>query len=107
MFFGSGFKANGGRSALNVNKGGTLSVGTLDFSKGDVQIGGQLNADKLVWEDKQYGNETTHVSGPEGTITVNAEGVLTTVAKDNLAKQDEAGNWTTTEVVEHHQQRHA
>ena len=101
VFFGSGFKANGGRSALNVNKGGTLSVGTLDFSNGDVQIGGQLNADKLVWEDKQYGNETTHVSGPEGTITVNAEGVLTTVAKDNLAKQDEAGKWTTTEVVEH------
>lgn len=67
-----------------------------------MQIGGQLNADKLVWEDKQYGNETTHVSGPEGTmITVNAEGVLTTVAKDNLAKQDEAGKWTTTEVVEH------
>lgn len=91
----------GGRSALNVNKGGTLSVGTLDFSNGDVQIDGQLNADKLVWEDKQYGNETTHVPGSEGTITVNAEGVLTTVAKDNLAKQDEAGKWTTTEVVEH------
>lgn len=100
--FGSSFKEpNKKRSVLEVAAGGTLSVGTLDFSNGDVQIGGQLNADKLVWEDKQYGNETTHVSGPEGTITVNAEGVLTTVAKDNLAKQDEAGKWTTTEVVEH------
>ena len=100
--FGSSFKEpNKKRSVLEVAAGGTLSVGTLDFSNGDVQIGGQLNADKLVWEDKQYGNETTHVSGPKGTITVNAEGVLSTVAKDNLAKQDEDGKWTTTEVVEH------
>ena len=100
--FGSSFKEpNKKRSVLEVAAGGTLSVGTLDFSNGDVQIGGQLNADKLVWEDKQYGNETTHVSGPVGTITVSAEGVLSTVAKDNLAKQDEEGKWTTTEVVEH------
>ena len=100
--FGSSFKEpSGKRSVLQVAADGTLSVGTLDFSNGDVQVGGQLNADKLVWEDKQYGNETTHVSGPVGTITVSAEGVLSTVVKDNLAKQDEEGKWTTTEVVEH------
>ena len=97
--FGSGFKTKIA-SKLYIN-GGELTVGTLDFSNGEVKVDGQLNADKLVWEDKQYGNETTHVSGPKGTITVNAEGVLSTVAKDNLAKQDEDGKWTTTEVVEH------
>ena len=61
-------------------------------------VDGKLTATKLVWEDKQYGNEEHHVSGPQGTITVNAEGVLSTVAKDNLAKKNADGTWSETDA---------
>ena len=96
--FGSGFKS-GQASKLQIN-GGELTVGTLDFSNGAVTVGGQLNADKLVWEDKKYGKDEVS-SKAVGSLTVNEDGVLTTVAKDNLAQQDEKGNWSETEAGKH------
>ena len=94
--FGSGFKSK--KPSKLAIAGGELTVGTLDFSNGAVTVDGKLTATKLVWEDKQYGNEEHHVSGPEGTITVNAEGVLSTVAKDNLAKKNADGTWSKTDA---------
>lgn len=97
--FGSGFKSKKA-SKLHIN-GGQLTVGSLDFSNGEVKVDGQLNADKLVWEDKQYGNETTHVSGPKGKLTVAGTGMLSTVAKDNLATKGEDGAWKLSDAVSH------
>lgn len=97
--FGSGFKAKQA-SKLHIN-GGEVTIGKLDFSNGEVKVGGQLNVDKLVWEDKQYGNETTHVSGPEGKLTVAGTGMLSTVAKDNLATKGEDGAWKLSDAVSH------
>ena len=97
--FGSGFKTKQA-SKLHIN-GGEVTIGKLDFSNGEVKVGGQLNVDKLVWEDKQYGNETTHVSGPEGTLTVASTGMLSTVAKDNLATKGEDGAWKLSDAVSH------
>lgn len=97
--FGSGFKSKKA-SKLHIN-GGQLTVGSLDFSNGEVKVGGQLNVDKLVWEDKQYGNETTHVSGPKGKLTVAGTGMLSTVAKDNLATKGEDGAWKLSDAVSH------
>ena len=97
--FGSGFKTKQA-SKLHIN-GAEVTIGKLDFSNGEVKVGGQLNVDKLVWEDKQYGNETTHVSGPEGTLTVASTGMLSTVAKDNLATKGEDGAWKLSDAVSH------
>lgn len=98
--FGSSFKEpSDKRSVLEVAAGGTLAVGNLDFSNGEVKVSGQLNADKLVWEDKKYGN--AQESGPAGTLTVDAEGVLSTVAKDNLVTKTEDGKWEKTEAANH------
>ena len=100
LSFGSSFKEpSDKRSVLEVAVGGTLAVGNLDFSNGEVKVGGQLNADKLVWEDKKYGN--AQESGPVGTLTVDAEGVLSTVAKDNLVTKTEDGKWEKTEAANH------
>ena len=96
--FGSGFKSQKA-SKLNVN-GGELTVGQLDFSNGEVTVAGQLIADKLVWTDKKYGKTPTS-SKAVGSLTVTNGGTLTTVAKDNLGKKNEAGQWVETDAGNH------
>ena len=96
--FGSGFKSQKA-SKLNVN-GGELTVGQLDFSNGEVTVAGQLTADKLVWTDKKYGKTPTS-SKAVGSLTVTNGGTLTTVAKDNLGKKNEAGHWVKTDAGNH------
>lgn len=98
MNFGSGFKSQKA-SKLNVN-GGELTVGQLDFSNGEVTVDGQLIADKLVWTDKKYGKTPTS-SKAVGSLTVTDGGTLTTVAKDNLGKKNEAGQWVKTDAGNH------
>lgn len=96
--FGSGFKSQKA-SKLNVN-GGELTVGQLDFSNGEVTVADQLIADKLVWTDKKYGKTPTS-SKAVGSLTVTNGGTLTTVAKDNLGKKNEAGQWVETDAGNH------
>lgn len=96
--FGSGFKSRKA-SKLYIN-GGQLTVGSLDFSNGEVKVDGQLNADKLVWTDKKYGQTPTS-SEAVGSLTVAKDGTLTTVAKDNLATKGENGAWKLSDAVSH------
>ena len=96
--FGSGFKSKQA-SKLHIN-GGQLTVGSLDFSNGEVKVVGQLNADKLVWTDKKYGQTPTS-SEAVGSLTVAKDGTLTTVAKDNLAAKGEDGAWKLNDAVSH------
>ena len=96
--FGSGSMSQKA-SKLNVN-GGELTVGQLDFSNGEVTVAGQLIADKLVWTDKKYGKTPTS-SKAVGSLTVTNGGTLTTVAKDNLGKKNEAGQWVETDAGNH------